>query len=298
MTDGAVVEPVLHSKIGLECYAVDDESAATLAFFALDPEVTFGDVKRQLALELQIPSVELVDINREMDDLIIGNVFTAGQVQRLAFTGSEKTLAATSKPQNTSIKKPGAQRKASSGGNGMTLSHRNALQDSSAIIDGFLFLGGQQAASSLRSLRELGINFVLNMCERIPCKYESKKGMHYKVVSIFDTKSADISKYLEECCQFVDEAFAAHVECQKEGGTGGGCLVHCLVGASRSAAIVLAYLVSRKRMPLADAFALVRGRRKQARPNRAFCAQLMQYEVDVLGCAESSMGLADFGHVR
>lgn len=39
--------------------------------------------------------------------------------------------------------------------------------------------------------------------------------------------------------------------------------MHCLVGASRSVAIVLAYLMAKERMPLRTAWLLVRSRRKQ-----------------------------------
>ena len=46
----------------------------------------------------------------------------------------------------------------------------------------------------------------------------------------------------------------------------------------RSAAIVLAYLLVREQMALLDAWRLVRGKRKVARPNSGFAAQLIELE--------------------
>ena len=48
-----------------------------------------------------------------------------------------------------------------------------------------------------------------------------------------------------------------------------------MVGASRSVAVVLAYLMAREGMALGDAWRLVKQRRPVARPNRGFAEQLI-----------------------
>jgi hypothetical protein len=65
-------------------------------------------------------------------------------------------------------------------------------------------------------------------------------------------------------------------------------------GASRSTAVVLAYLVRRKGMTLRDAFTLVKQRRPVARPNKGFCAQLIALETALRPPA--TMRLTDFGY--
>lgn len=70
---------------------------------------------------------------------------------------------------------------------------------------------------------------------------------------------------------------------------GGRTLVHCLAGVSRSAAMVLGYLVKHRNMPLADAFALVRAARPTARPNSGFFRQLIDWERLHLGIETVSM---------
>merc|ERR1711957_735139 len=120
------------------------------------------------------------------------------------------------------------------------------------------------------------------LLRKIPCKF--KRTLTYKVLSITDTQRSDVTPFLDEALGFIDDAHAK----------GGGCLVHCMVGASRSTSFVLAWLVSRCRMPLRDAFKGVRAARSVARPNRSFCQQLMEYEREVLGSCSTS--LKDFFH--
>lgn len=60
-------------------------------------------------------------------------------------------------------------------------------------------------------------------------------------------------------------------------------LVHCYVGRSRSATLVLAYLIARRRMTLRDALQLLRTVRPQARPNPGFYRELVELEASVFG---------------
>lgn len=163
-----------------------------------------------------------------------------------------------------------------------SFAEKQALKDCSEVKDGWLFLGGNLSAGNLVVLRDLGITHILNCCDRVPCKFKSS--ITYQVVSVFDTKGSDITVHFPDALAFIDAAHA----------TGGGVLVHCMVGASRSTSIVLAWLISRCKMPLGEAFRHTRARRSVARPNRAFCLQLIEYEESVLG--KRTATLADFGH--
>jgi len=64
--------------------------------------------------------------------------------------------------------------------------------------------------------------------------------------------------------------------------------VHCVAGVSRSATIVIAYLVARERMWLRDAFRFVQSRRRIIRPNPGFMEALARFEVDVRGASSIS----------
>ena len=58
-------------------------------------------------------------------------------------------------------------------------------------------------------------------------------------------------------------------------------LVHCHAGISRSATIVIAYLMKALSMTLEEAYKLVKSRRPRIKPNQAFISQLMEYEKEV-----------------
>ena len=56
------------------------------------------------------------------------------------------------------------------------------------------------------------------------------------------------------------------------------CLVHCVAGISRSAALCAAYLIRYEAMGTDEAILHVRARRKGARPNPGFVRQLFEWE--------------------
>jgi len=62
---------------------------------------------------------------------------------------------------------------------------------------------------------------------------------------------------------------------KKEKGT---ILVHCMAGQSRSASMIIAYLVQKKKMALSDAIAMVRKVRPSIMPNPGFMMQLQEFE--------------------
>ncbi|CAE7738324.1 DSPTP1B [Symbiodinium necroappetens] len=226
---------------------------------------TLADFKAHCARMLQVELVHCPDFNDEMDtqqlcELGIG----LSEVPVLLDLGAPR-LEAKSKP-SESPPATAAPRKRRA-----PLAVRQAVADASDIREGWLFLGGQMAASSLDGLQQIGITHILNCCERVPCKFRPR--ITYKTVAVMDTKSSDIREFIPEALTFIDDVVAA----------GGKILVHCMVGASRSVALVLAWLVSRCQMPLKQAFQEVRSKRHQARPNRSFCEQLMEFEKDTLG---------------
>ena len=60
-------------------------------------------------------------------------------------------------------------------------------------------------------------------------------------------------------------------------------LVHCVVGISRSATLVIAYLMCVQHMTLLEAYTYVKIRRRQIQPNYEFMKQLIKYEFSLYG---------------
>jgi len=61
-------------------------------------------------------------------------------------------------------------------------------------------------------------------------------------------------------------------------GSQGAVLVHCIQGKSRSATLVIAYLMWSQQMTFRDAMAIVKERRSLAEPNSTFKRELLEYE--------------------
>lgn len=93
----------------------------------------------------------------------------------------------------------------------------------------------------------------------------------HKFVELVDLDFADLLIHLEECFAFIEEARSV-----------GSVLVHCLVGMSRSASVVAAYLMYKEKISLEDALAKIREKRSYVRPNEGFVEQLSLFEA--MGC--------------
>lgn len=88
--------------------------------------------------------------------------------------------------------------------------------------------------------------------------------MHY--FPIQDNESQDIQQYFKKASEIIIQ-----------GRTVGGVLVFCYAGVSRSATIVLSYLMGVCKIPLQEAFETVRLKRKIC-PNKGFWSQLEEYD--------------------
>lgn len=139
-------------------------------------------------------------------------------------------------------------------------------------IDGGLYLGDKYAAKDRRFLVRNGITHVVNCAEGYDEHQVSTNANYYRNVGIkylgipgHDRPSWNISVYFEEAARFIDDAIRG----------GGRVLVHCVVGISRSATIVIAYLMICKRMNAAEALQYV-FRRRRVFPNSGFLCHLAQ----------------------
>lgn len=70
----------------------------------------------------------------------------------------------------------------------------------------------------------------------------------------------NLASYFQESIAFLKEALHS----------GGGVLVHCYAGVSRSATIIIAYLMQEQKMTFLDAMNYVRIRRPIVCPNFGF----------------------------
>ncbi|KAJ6485785.1 protein-tyrosine phosphatase-like protein [Mycena sanguinolenta] len=133
-----------------------------------------------------------------------------------------------------------------------------------AIIDDKLYLGNLSAAGSPQLLTRLKITHVLSVCPDIMEVVETIKHLTLPIV---DDEQFELLQYLSATCQFIQEALDS----------GGHVLVHCVMGISRSAAVVSAYLMFSQHISAARAIALVRSRRPKSKPSYNFIRQLQVF---------------------
>ncbi|KAM9500200.1 dual specificity protein phosphatase 19b [Clarias gariepinus] len=134
------------------------------------------------------------------------------------------------------------------------------------VITPFLLLCSQDAASDMETLRKFKVTHVLN----VACGVENAFPEHfiYKTVSMMDLPETQLSTYLPQCFEFIEEA-------RKKDGV---VLLHCNAGVSRSASIAIAYLMAKEKTQFKDAFNRVRSARPSIRPNAGFLVQLKEYQ--------------------
>lgn len=135
-----------------------------------------------------------------------------------------------------------------------------------------LFLSGKDFTDE--DLRRMGITDIVNIGNTMDPKYRGITPMFINIpdgggLSI-DGKS--IEEYFPQTYDFIQGALDA----------GGKVLVHCHMGISRSATIVIAYLMKALNMPYVEVLAMVKAKRPIVDPCLAFTWKLMEYQ-KVLG---------------
>uniref|UniRef100_A0ACD5VF63 Uncharacterized protein n=1 Tax=Avena sativa TaxID=4498 RepID=A0ACD5VF63_AVESA len=133
-----------------------------------------------------------------------------------------------------------------------------------------MYIGGALAARSTYTLQHLGITHVLCLCANEIGQSESQKPclFDYRNFSINDDENADISDVFQDASDFID--FVEHLR--------GKVLVHCFEGKSRSATVVLAYLMLRKNCTLAEAWNMLKKVHRRAHPNDGFAKVLLDLD--------------------
>jgi len=135
----------------------------------------------------------------------------------------------------------------------------------SEIIENFLYLGSYSAAKNWEELQRLQIRHVICMVSMIQLPFVGR--VTYHTIKIDDIETADIKQHFESANNFINSAKDA----------GGRVLVHCAAGVSRSASVVIAYLMMTRRMAYEEAKDFVSQRRPCICPNDGFEKQLIEY---------------------
>eukprot|EP00891_Asterochloris_glomerata_P006960 jgi/Astpho2/6960/e_gw1.00107.230.1_t len=135
-----------------------------------------------------------------------------------------------------------------------------------------LFLGSDAVARNRDTLRQAGITHVVNCVGFLYPAY-FKDELSYKVLFLQDTPAEDITAVMYDaiCLTWPRLLQAARNE-------GGKVLVHCSQGVSRSAALLIGYLMWRLDRPYDEVYTQVKAIRGVANPNIGFTCQLLNWQ--------------------
>ncbi|KAF9531721.1 protein-tyrosine phosphatase-like protein [Crepidotus variabilis] len=132
-----------------------------------------------------------------------------------------------------------------------------------------LYLSDYWSARDAEKLQALGITHVLSVMDIVPQIPEIIPASQRLHISIQDVANADLLKHLETTTAFIVAALDENLTNK--------VLVHCMMGISRSATVVCAYLVATTEMTAAVSISYVQELRPVVCPNLGFRQQLEDY---------------------
>ena len=134
-----------------------------------------------------------------------------------------------------------------------------------------IIIGTGHTVKNVKYLNKLGVTHVLNMAEGDvnlnPATYAAQ-GICYKGFRVKDLPGERIACTFDEAVAFIDRAQSFSI---------GLVFVNCLLGQSRAATAVAAYLMTKRNMSATDAITLMR-KSRDVRPNMGFLHQLGQLD--------------------
>ncbi|KAL4063479.1 hypothetical protein V8B97DRAFT_2026422 [Scleroderma yunnanense] len=139
----------------------------------------------------------------------------------------------------------------------------DALVSVSAVIDDSLYIGNLASALSQDVHKKFGITHVLSVC----AEHTFEPKPNWLAVVVQDSEYEDLLIHFPQTCAFIQTALDK----------GGRVLVHCMMGVSRSATVVCAYLMMTQRISAKAAIQYLQKRRSQVHPNFGFRKQLQVF---------------------
>ncbi|XP_029651563.2 dual specificity protein phosphatase 12 [Octopus sinensis] len=151
-----------------------------------------------------------------------------------------------------------------------------------------IYVGGFEDVKDEESMSDAKITHVLSLLDR-PLPPEIQNKYKCKFIRVLDMPDENLLTYFPECLRFIDEARV-----------NGAVIVHCLVGCSRSATVVIAWLMQKKQLDVKTALNMVKDCRPCIRPNTGFQFQLelfarMAYDINVNNSDYKTFKLNMFG---
>jgi len=132
-------------------------------------------------------------------------------------------------------------------------------------IEDNLFLGNAFDAADYQTLQDLSISTVVNATKEIRNYFEDEDEMEYLKIDILDNGEATIQPFFKDFLDFINEHPDQRI------------LIHCYMGSSRSATLVLLYLVIKRGMSVDEGLDYLKQKRDVVNINTVFLDELRDF---------------------
>lgn len=138
------------------------------------------------------------------------------------------------------------------------------------VVDN-IYIGDLRASDDLLLLKQKGITHVINCAKNIPRFFG--KELKYVDLNMMDNELQCIYIPVIRSLYFIN-----NVKRNQKKEKQNNVLIHCKKGTSRSATIVLAYLIVYKNMTFEQALTFLKMKREKVEPNKGFVKQLNEID--------------------
>ena len=114
-------------------------------------------------------------------------------------------------------------------------------------------------------LKSLGITNIISVIAGFEPPFP--EDFNYLVINALDNENTDLYEIFEDTSRFIEKAFENNEK----------ILVHCMAGRSRSATIIIAYLIKTFGIKAYTGIDILKSKRPIVQPNNSFIKQLNTY---------------------
>jgi dual specificity MAP kinase phosphatase len=135
----------------------------------------------------------------------------------------------------------------------------------------WLYIGSYSNATNKKDLESIHCKTILNCASECKNLFENEPGYKYLKLNIKDTLDYPIEDHFTDSNAFLSQAHENNET----------VFVHCQLGKSRSATIIIAYLIKHMNMSTNEAYTFLKRARSSIMPNLSFMNKLRSYEQSI-----------------
>tara|TARA_B100000963_G_C22515240_1_gene620325 strand:- start:343 stop:957 length:615 start_codon:yes stop_codon:yes gene_type:complete len=143
--------------------------------------------------------------------------------------------------------------------------HVSAPFISITSIDDIIYLGNAYNAADYYYLKQFGITGIVNACNEISNYFEDD--FKYFKIDILDINNSSIYNFFDPFIKFVEKILEED----------GKIMIHCFMGSSRSAILVVLYLIKFKSFNIEDSIEFITEKRNRVNINVTYVKELREY---------------------